>query len=52
MSKVLKKTDSIKFQLDTLMNSLDEAGCLPGEKIKAQKIFQIYFDGKAKINMK
>ena len=52
MNKVLKKIDPIKLPLDTLMNSLDEAGCMPGEKVKAQKIFKIYFDGKAEINIK
>ena len=52
MSKIIKISDSTSLKLKELMNSLDEAGCNPDEKIKARKIFKIYLDGKAEINEK
>ncbi len=50
MSKVIKMSDSTLIKLKELMQSLDEAGCNPEEKIKARKIFKLYFDGKAEID--
>ena len=32
------------------MNALEETGCSPQEKLKARKIFKIYYDGKAEID--
>ena len=49
MSKVIKILDTSK-KLKDLMNVLDATGCSPEEKIKARKIFNIYLDGKAKID--
>ena len=50
MNKIIKISYSTSLKLKKLMKSLDEAGCNPEEKIKAQKIFKIYFDGKVEIN--
>ena len=50
MSKVIKISDSTELKLTELMNSLEETGCSPEEKIKARKIFKIYLDGKTEIN--
>ena len=50
MKQIKKIDDSTSLKLKELMYSLDEAGCNPDEKIKAQKIFKIYLDGKAEIN--
>ena len=49
MNKIIKISDSTSLELKELMNSLDEAGCNPQEKIKAQKYFMIYLDGKVGI---
>ena len=46
MSKVIKISDSSK-ELKDLMNVLDAAGCSLKEKVKAEKIFKIYFNGEA-----
>ena len=50
MSKVIKILDSTELKLKELMKSLEETGCSPEEKIKAQKIFKIYLDGKAEVD--
>ena len=50
MSKVIKITDSTSIKLKELMQSLDETGCNPEEKIKARKIFKLYLDGKVEVN--
>ena len=50
MNKIIKISDSTPLKLKELMKSLDEAGCNPEEKIKARKIFKIYFGGKVEIN--
>ena len=50
MSKIIKISDSTSIKLKILMQSLDETGCNPEEKIKAWKIFKFYFDGKAEID--
>ena len=50
MSKVIKISGSTSIKLKELMQSLDEAGCKPEEKIKARKIFKLYIDGKAEID--
>ena len=52
MGKVIKISDSTELKLKELMNSLEETGCSPDEKIKARKIFKIYLDGRAEINKK
>ena len=51
ISKVIKISDSSK-ELKDLMNVLDTAGCSLKEKVKAKKIFKIYFNDKAEINKK
>ena len=50
MSKVIKISDSTEWKLKELMQSLEETGCSPEEKIKSRKIFKIYLDGKAELN--
>ena len=50
MSKVIKISDLTSLKLKELMKSLEETGCRAEEKMKARKIFKIYFDGKAEIN--
>ena len=49
--KLIKKIDeSTSLKLKELMNVLEETGCSPKEKLKARKIFKIYFDGNAQID--
>ena len=50
MSKIIKISDSTTLKLTELMTALQEIGCSSEEKLKAHKIFKIYFDGKAEIN--
>jgi len=49
MSKIIKISDSTSSKLKELMIALDGAGCNSEEKLKAQKIFKIYLDGKAEL---
>ena len=51
MSKVIKISDSTELKLKELMKSLEETGCSPEEKIKARKIFKIYLDGSAEVEI-
>ena len=50
MSKIIKISDSTSLKLKELMIALEEVGCNSEEKLKAQKIFKIYLDGRAEIN--
>ena len=51
MMTVIKKIDDFRsLKLKELMNALEKTGCSPKEKVKARKIFNIYLDGKAKID--
>ena len=49
--KVIKISDSTSLKLKELMKSLDETCCSPEEKGKARKLFKIYLDGKAEVDV-
>ena len=51
MTKVIKFSDTTTLKLEKLMKAIEKTGCSPEEKKKAQKIFKIYLDGKAEIDI-